>query len=113
MESLALQRRPRVSAQERAQWISQYRSSQLSARQFAQQHGLNEGTFHRWVREERQCGNSPNQTPGFEEVRLPSFGRAGAWVAEVVLPGGIVVRLGATAPLAWMRWLWESLRSSC
>jgi transposase-like protein len=113
MESLALQRRPRVSAQERAQWISRYRSSQLSARQFAQQHGLNEGTFHRWVREEGQRGNSPNQTPGFEEVRLSTFGPAGAWVAEVVLPVGIVVRLGATAPPAWMRSLWESLRSSC
>jgi hypothetical protein len=113
MEALTLQRRPRVSAQERAQWISQYHSSQLSARQFAQQHDLNEGTFQRWIREERQRSNSLNQTSGFEEVRLPLFGPAGAWVAEVVLPGGIVVRLGATAPLAWMRWLWESLRSSC
>lgn len=113
MESLTLQRRPRVSAQERARWISQYRSSQLSARQFAQQHGLKEGTFQRWIREERQRSNSLNETPGFEEVRLPSFGPAGAWIAEVVLPGGIVVRLGATAALAWMQSLWESLRSSC
>jgi transposase len=114
MEALILQRRPRVSAQERARWISQYRSSQLSAREFAQQHGLNEGTFHRWIREERRHSNSPNETPGFEEVRLPSFAAAGAWVAEVVLPGGTVVRLGATTtPLAWMRSLWESLRFSC
>jgi hypothetical protein len=113
METLKLQRRPRVSAQERARWISQYRSSQLSARQFAQQHDLNEGTFHRWIREERQRSNSPSETPGFEEVRLASFGPAGTWVAEVALASGIVVRLGATAPLAWMRSLWESLRPSC
>jgi hypothetical protein len=113
MEALTLQRRPRVSAQERAQWICQYRASELSARQFAQRHGLNAGTFHRWIREERQRSNSPNQTPGFEEVHLASFGPARAWVAEVVLPGGIMVRLGATAQLAWMRSLWESLRSSC
>jgi|ERR1700730_10226246 len=113
MEALTQQRRPRVSAQERAQWVSQYRSSELSARQFAQQHSLSEGTFHRWIREERQRSNSGNQTPGFEEVRLASFEPAGAWVAEVVMPGGITVRLGATAQLAWMRSLWESLRSSC
>ena len=113
MESHALQRRPRVSAPERAKWISQYRSSQLSARQFAQQHGLNEGTFHRWTREERQRSNSSNGTPGFEEVRLPSFAPAGAWVAEVVLPSGTVVRLGGTAAGAWMRSLWESLQSAC
>jgi transposase-like protein len=105
MEALTVQPRPRVSGQERAQWISQYRSSQLSAHQFAQQHGLNEGTFHRWIREERQRSNSDNGTPGFEEVRLRSFRPAGAWVAEVVLPGGIVVRLGATAASACSRQL--------
>ena len=113
MEPLTLQRRPRVSAEERAQWISQYRSSQLSARQFAQQHGLNDGTFQRWIREERQRINISTQAPGFQELRLSPFVAAGAWAAEVVLPSGIVVRLGVAAPPAWMQALVESLRSAC
>lgn len=113
MEAPTLQRRPRVSAQERAQWISQYGSSQLTARQFARQHGLKEGTFLRWIREERQRSNPSSAPPGFQEVGLSSLAPAGAWAAEVVLPGGIVVRVGATAPGAWLQSLWESLRSAC
>ena len=38
MDSLAMPRRPRSSAEERAQWVSQYHSSQVSAHEFAQQH---------------------------------------------------------------------------
>jgi hypothetical protein len=113
MESVALQPRPRFSAKERAQWVAQYRSSQLSARQFADQHGLNAGTLSRWIREESQDTNAPPVSPGFQEVHLASLGPVGDWAAEVVLPGGIVVRLGVTASVARMRSLWESLRSSC
>ena len=110
-EAITLQRHPRVNGEERAQWVSQYRSSELPARQFAQEHGLNVGTLQRWIREERQRSNRQNQTPGFQEVGLPW--PTGAWLAEVLLPSGIVVRLGATAPAAWMQWLWESLLASC
>jgi hypothetical protein len=113
MEALALQRRPRASAQERARWISQYHSSQLSARQFAQQHGLKEGTFHRWIREKRRRNHAAKEPPGFEEVHLPSLGPPGAWVAEVIVPGGVVVHLAGRATSGWMRELWESLRFSC
>jgi transposase-like protein len=107
------QRHPRVSAQERAQWVSQYGSSQLPASKFAEQHGLKVGTLQRWIREERQRGSSPSEAPGFAELRLPAWGTTGAWAAEVLLPGGIVVRLGATAGPSWMQSLFASLRPVC
>ena len=110
MEAPTLQRRLRASAEERMQGIAQYRSSQLSAAQFAQQHGLKVGTLQRWMREERQHRKAATETPGFEEVHLPGFGPAGAWWAEVALPSGIVMRLAAAAPRAWLQSLWESLR---
>jgi transposase-like protein len=111
MEALSLQRRPRSSAEERGQWLAQYHCSQLSAREFAKQHGLNDGTLQRWIREERQYAKSSSETPGFQQVHMTSWVTAGAWVAEVVLPGGIAVRLAATASDRWMRSLWQSLRS--
>ena len=70
MESLTVQRRFRVSAEERAQWVSQYHSSGLSTRQFAQQHGLKDGTLQRWVREERQRSPSASEAAGFQEVQV-------------------------------------------
>ena len=106
-------RRPRSSAEERAQWVSQYHSSQVSAREFAQQHGLKEGTLQRWIREEGQPSQACSEATEFQEVRCSAFSSAGAWAAEVVLPGGILVRLGATASATWMRSLWASLQSSC
>jgi transposase-like protein len=110
MEALTVQRQPRLSAEERAHWIARYRSSQLSARKFAQQHGLNAGTLSRWIREERECTKSSEATPVFQEVHFAAL-PTGAWAAEVVLPSGVVVRLGAAASAPWMRSLWESLRS--
>jgi transposase-like protein len=112
-EAMVLQRRPRVSAEERAQWVSQYGSSQLPASKFAEQHGLRIGTLQRWIREERQRGGSQREAPGFAELQLPAWGTMGAWAAEVVLPGGIVVRLGATAEPSWMQSLLASLRPVC
>jgi transposase-like protein len=113
MESLTVQRRPRVSQEERAQWVSRYHASQLSGRQFAQQHGLKDGTLQRWIREERQRSPSAGEGVGFQEVHVSAFASAGGWAAEVALPGGILVRLGATASATWMRSLWASLQSSC
>jgi transposase-like protein len=107
------QRHARVSAEERAQWVSQYGTSRLPASKFAEQHGLKIGTLQRWIREERQRGGVPKEAPGFTELRLPVWGTTGAWAAEVVLPGGIVVRLGTMAESSWMQSLFASLRPVC
>ena len=112
METITLQRRPRASREERAQWLAKYHSSRLSARQFADEHGLNDGTLQRWIREEGQRHKSNSEAPAFQEVHLPPL-MTTTWSAEVLLPGGIAVRLTATASAAWMRSLWESLRSGC
>jgi hypothetical protein len=36
-----------------------------------------------------------------------------AWVAEILLPNGVVVRLGATATPSWIPSLLQTLRKAC
>lgn len=105
METVATQRLRHFSAAERGEWISLYRPSQLPLDQFAQQHGLKQGTLQRWLRQERQRSSPSPEASGatFQKVRLPSFFPARAWVAEILLPNGVVVCLGATATPAWIQ----------
>lgn|SRR5262249_55232278 len=113
MEAVATQRRRRSSAEERAEWISLYRSSQWPLDQFAQQHGLKLGTLQRWLRQEHQRSSPSSEASAFQEVHLPSFLPARAWVAEILLPDGVVVRLGATATPSWIQFLFQTLRKAC
>lgn len=108
----ATQRQRRFSAAERGEWISRYRSSQLPTSQFAQQHGLNRGTLYRWLRQERPPRAADSEGLAFQEVYLPSS-LTRAWVAEITLPEGVVVRLGAAATPAWIKFLLQTLRSAC
>lgn len=113
MEAIAVQRQRRSSAAERGEWISLYRSSQVSASQFAQQHGLNRGTLYRWLRQERRRSSAETEASAFQEVHLPSFLPTRAWVAEIAWPEGVVVRLSAAAPPAWVKLLLHTLRPTC
>jgi transposase-like protein len=101
------------NAEQRAEWIALYRSAELPQDQFAQQNGLKLGTFQRWLREERQRSSPSTAASAFQEVRLPSFVPSHAWVAEVLLPNGVVVRLGAAATPSWMQSLLPVLRKAC
>ncbi len=113
MEAIATQRQRHFNAAERAEWISLYRSSQLPANQFAQQHGLKLGTLYRWLHQERQRSSPNTEASAFQEVRLPSFLPTRAWVAEIAWPDGVVVRLGAAATPAWIKSLLQTLRQAC
>ncbi len=113
MEAIAVQRQPHFSAAERGEWISLYRSSQLPASQFAQQHGLKLGTLYRWLRQERQRSCPDTEASAFQEVHLPCLLPTRAWVAEIALPDGVVVRLSAAAPPAWVKLLLQTLRQTC
>jgi transposase-like protein len=113
MEAIATQRQHHFSAAERGEWISLYRSSQLPASQFAPQHGLNLGTLYRWLRQERQHSSADTEASGFQEVHLSSFLPTRAWVAEITLPDGVVVRLSAAATPAWIKLLLQMLRPTC
>jgi transposase-like protein len=107
------QRQRHYNTEQRAEWIALYRSTQLRQEQFAEQNGLKLGTFQRWLREERQRSSPSIAASAFQEVRLPPFLPRHAWVAEVVLPNGVVVRLDVATTPSWMQSLLQVLRKAC
>ena len=107
------QRQRHFNAEQRAEWICLYHSSQLPQEQFAQQNGLKLGTLQRWLREEHQRSSSSTAASAFQEVRLSSCLPARTWAAEILLPNGVVVRLDAAATSSWMQSLLQVLRKAC
>ncbi len=109
MELAGIEKHRYCNRNERAEWITQYRSSGLRPAQFAEQHGLKLGTLRRIQKE--GPGSSPgSETSGFQELLLPSVAAAGPWVAEVQLPDGVVVRLGVAATPSWIASLLKTVR---
>jgi transposase-like protein len=113
MEAITTQRQRHFNTAERSEWVALYHSSQLPQEQFVQQHGLRLGTLQRWLREERERNSSSAEAPVFQEVHLPSVLPTRGWVAEILLPNGVVVRLGANALPSWMPSLLQTLRKTC
>jgi hypothetical protein len=72
----------------------------LAQREFAAQEGVPLSTLTYWLRRARaKPGRLSGEPLGFREVSLPTVLTAGpAWVAEVTLPGGPTLRLGAGIP---------------
>ena len=104
-------RRPVFTPEERAQWISRFRSSGLTQAQFAQQHDLKLTTLQRWI-----YGRGPKQkrrTAAFREVAVSPVWSGGVWAAEVTWPSGVTVRLGARAEAPWIEALLEAVRQGC
>jgi hypothetical protein len=113
MESTGIEKHHYCNRNERAEWITRYRSSGLRPAQFAEQHGLKLGTLRRWMQEEGPRGSLGSETSGFQELLLPSVAAAGPWAAEIQLPDGVVVRLGVTATAPWIASLLKTVRPSC
>ena len=112
MELAGIEKHRYCNRNERAEWITQYRSSGLRPAQFAEHHGLKLGTLRRIQKE--GPGSSPgSETSGFQELLLPSVAAAGPWVAEVQLPDGVVVRLGVAATPSWIASLLKTVRPLC
>jgi hypothetical protein len=87
--------RPKIPIDHKAQSVvvSRWRASGKSIRAFARVHGLSERRLRRW------CSGSESQkpdvapvVPGFVEVRVA---RSPATAIEVVMGGGLVVRIGS------------------
>jgi hypothetical protein len=113
MEPTGIEKHHYCNRNERAEWITRYRSSGLRPAQFAEQHGLKLGTLRRWMQEEGPRGSLGSETSGFQELLLPSVAAAGPWAAEIQLPDGVVVRLGVTATAPWIASLLKTVRPSC
>jgi hypothetical protein len=113
MEPTGIEKHHYCNRNERAEWITRYRSSGLRPAQFAERHGLKLGTLRRWMQEEGPRGSLGSETSGFQELLLPSVAAAGPWAAEVQLPDGVVVRLGVRATAPWIASLLKTVRPSC
>ena len=99
---------------ERARWVTKYRGSGLSLKQFARQHGLRPGQLHYWIYQGAPPPGPRAPVATFQEVRLPTPALStGSWGAEVGLPNGTTVRLAREADVAWTMALINSLRRPC
>ena len=127
---------------ERADWVSRFRSSGLTQPEFAREHGLKLGTLQRWLygrgapaaRKRKPPVPAPgdrshridrtavaiHRKPGrassatFREVMLPPLGPGSAgWAAEVTWPSGVTVRFGAGAEAAWIGAVLDVVRQAC
>jgi hypothetical protein len=65
--SYGARRRPRTAAAQRANWLTAFERSGLSAAAFARQHDLNYTTFCNW----RQREGKARTSPGFVQIELP------------------------------------------
>ena len=110
-ESESKSHRPTFTPNERAQWVSRYRSSGLTQAQFAQQHGLKLTTLQWWIYGGRR--KQQHSANGFREIAVSPLWPAGAWAAELTWPSGMTVRLGAQAEAAWIEALLKMVRQEC
>jgi hypothetical protein len=117
-----LDRSLHASSNEIATIIARYRASGLGLKAFAVEEGLPPGRLHYWIYQKpaQVPGRRPTQptpaaaAPVFQEVRLPSRPEGGGgWVAEVGLPGGMVVRFSARASAPWIGSVVQALQRPC
>ena len=109
------------SPQEMTALIARYRVSGLGLKDFAQEQGIPYGRLHYWLYQKsrsrpshglRQAQASP--VPVFHEVRLsPGLPGLSAWTAEISLPQGVVIRVGATVQPAWIGSVVAALPQPC
>jgi len=112
-------RRQRFNAQQRSALLEEFKSGQLTAAEFASQHGMAVSTLYNWCRPSRRPRTgAPGQPPppprAFQQVSLAEvFSAGGHWVAEVSLPDGTQVRWKSQTSVPMLQDLLAKLRRSC
>jgi hypothetical protein len=101
-DSFAFQRRrPRSTPEQRANWVGRYERSGLSQREFAERYHLGLSTLRKWMAQDAgQAWSSRKGKPVWQELKLDGVSGLPRWVAEVVRPDGLVVRVAHDAPVA-------------
>lgn len=120
--------RSTYTPEERAQWISRYRSSGLNQLKFAQQHGAKSKTLRGWLnwqRRRRVVSTVPQEiaapepkspTTTFREIKAPALWpgpTSAGWAAEVTCPSGVTVRLRDGAEVSWIKASLGAVRQAC
>ena len=95
MKRLSTQRQRRSTPEERAEWVSRYRSSGLSQRRFAQEHNLALSTLRQWLYHNKRKRSPRFAPPTFHEISVAPLLAADstAWAVELVSPKGVTLRL--------------------
>ena len=101
--------------------IARYRVSGLGLKDFAREQGVPYGRLHYWLYQKsrsrpshglRQAPAAP--VPFFQEVQLATgLPALSGWTAEISLPQGVVVRVGATAHPSWIGAVVAALPQPC
>jgi hypothetical protein len=96
-----------ASKTEQAEWVRRFVESGLSLRKFSAQHALPRMSLWRWVSRARPEGAAvaPAALAGFTEIKFPPALEGSAWVAELKLPNGTVLRLAQEVPAALLEQL--------
>src|SRR5205085_1674539 len=89
--------RGRYSRKEREEIIGEYERSGVTQRELVEKYGISVATLSNWLRAHRQ--NRQKQVE-FKPVDMSGVFNGRAWAAEVLMPDGVVVRLGTQADAA-------------
>jgi hypothetical protein len=103
----------RTTAAERAQWVERFRASGLTQAEFAQQHGLNLGTFRQWLYRPPEI-QPPASTP-FQELRLENLlpSAQSQWGFELAVGNQLTLRWRQGLPVSAALELVRQLRAPC
>jgi transposase-like protein len=103
------------TAEEKAEFISQFEKSELSAAAFCREFKLCEQTFYYWRRQCRRATSAPQPVrTAFAEVSVRTASGApyaGNAVVKIDLGGGVRVELPTEIDAGWLSCLLNGLRS--
>lgn len=106
--------RRQYTPEERGRLIAEYAESGLNQKAFAEERGINVGTFRQWLyRSDREEGVGTAQEPTFQEISLRDLPSPGSWAAEISWPQGPTIRLSSDVSPAWAGELIKTLQASC
>ncbi len=107
-----------VSSRQISAVVARYRASGESLELFARKNGIPRGRLHYWIYSRKQSKAGRMRTAAaqllFQEVKVKAPRvESSPWAAEVGLPNGFTVRVGASVPPAWLREVVQELRRTC
>jgi transposase-like protein len=89
------------SVKEREEIVQEYQRSGLTQRAFASRRGISLSTLVNWLCRDRAKSENPaNGDVDFQAVDMSGVLGAQKWVAEVVMPNGVILRLAAMDAVA-------------
>ena len=88
--------RRRHDAEERKEIIAEYERSGLTQAKFVERHQISVATLSNWLRAHREDGKqSADKAVAFAPVDMSGVLGGPVWAAEVVMPGGALLRLAS------------------